>query len=158
MRNLLRIVKHVGVVALLALVVSGAALTGDSAAVASASTITRESYICLLCVSSSPTISAQYTSQFGGTEGHIAGNSFTPGGTVRVYTYSPSGVYLSQVTTTATSTTSCNLSGLCTAPGAITVYNFGYPACQSSYNVRAYDASTGKWSNTATVYWINCLT
>ena len=84
MRNLIRIVKHVGVVALLALFVSGAALTGDSAAVASASTITRESYICLLCVSSSPTISAQYTSQFGGTEGHIAGNSFTPGGTVRV--------------------------------------------------------------------------
>jgi hypothetical protein len=158
MRNLLRIAKHVGLVALLALSATGVALTGDSAAVASASTITRESYICYSCPSSSPTISAQYTNQFSWTEGYITGNYFTPGGTVRVYTYSPSGVYLSQVTTTATSTTSCNLSGLCTAPGAITVYNFGYPACQSSYNVRAYDASTGKWSNTATVYWINCLT
>jgi hypothetical protein len=138
MRIPFRLVKRVALVALLAISGTGLAISSQGVSTSHAAT-----YLCFYC---SPTISAQYTSSLGYTLGYITGRGFRPFHNELVYTFSPTGRLLSEVTTPSN------------AAGQITVTNFGYPACQSSYFVQVWDTAALNWSNSVTLYWIDCLT
>jgi hypothetical protein len=143
MKTPFRLLKRIALLALLAASASGLAISTGGTPRSHASGIV---YPCYACISTGPTISAQYTSAYGGTEGYITGSNFTGYSTVLVRTYSPSSVLLSQVQVYTDFW------------GRITVSNFGYPACQSYYKVIAYNYGTGRWSNWVNVSWLNCLT
>lgn len=129
-------VKRIALVALLVASATGFAVASEGAPASHAY------HICISCISH-PWISANYTSS---GLGYITGTAFTGGGTVLVNTYGPTGAFLTQVATTANSS------------GQISVYNFGYPPCQSSYSVSAYDGVSGKWSNAVAINYLDCLT
>jgi hypothetical protein len=143
MKNPFRLLKHIALLALLAASATGLAISSGGTPAGHASAVV---YPCYYCIPTGPTISAQYTNAPGYTEGYITGSNFTGYSTVLVRTYSPSSVLLSQVQVYTDFW------------GRITVYDFGYPACQSSYKVIAYNYGTGRWSNWVNVSWLNCLT